>query len=243
MDNRIFLTGDTHGSLEINKIGYKSFPIGKELDKNSYICVLGDFGCVWNLDKEDNYWLDWLNDKNFTTLFIPGNHECYPLLRSFPVEQWHGGVVRKIRPSVIMLERGETYNICNHSFFCFGAARSTDRHLRVEGRSWWPEEQATWEEYEHGVKNLIEKNNTIDYILTHCAPNYIVDKIYTFAPEYDDTTNYLEKCIRQEINFKRWFMGHYHQDRSFDDQKYNILYNDIVEILPNDEIKFYATWR
>lgn len=45
----VFITGDTHG----------------------------DFGGVWNGSPEENYWLDWLEDKPFTTLFISGNHENY----------------------------------------------------------------------------------------------------------------------------------------------------------------------
>ena len=237
--SRFFLTGDTqtHGSLETKKLSFKNFPLSRELDKQSYICILGDFGNVWKLDNEDNYWLDWLEERNFTTLFIPGNHESYPLLRSFSTEQWCGGIIRRIRPSVIMLERGEIFNICNHTFFCFGAARSVDKIYRKEGVSWWPEEQASREEYENGVNNLEKYNFKIDYILTHCAPNYLVDKLFPYENQHDDTTNYLEKCIRQQVDFKRWFMAHYHIDRSYDNQKYNILYNDIIEILPDNTLK------
>ena len=86
----------THGSLDINKLSYKKFPLARELDKNDYVCILGDFGCVWNLDNEDNYWLDWLESRPFTTLFLPGNHENYSLLHSFPEEQWHDGIIRSL---------------------------------------------------------------------------------------------------------------------------------------------------
>lgn len=136
-----------------------------------------------------------------------------------------------------MLERGEIFNINNQSFFCFGAARSVDKIYRKEGISWWPEEQASREEYENGINNLEKHNFQIDYILTHCAPNYLVDKLFPYENQHDDTTNYLEKCIRQQVTFKKWFLAHYHVDRSYDNQKYNILYNDIIELLPNGEIK------
>lgn len=178
-----------------------------------------------------------MEDKNFTTIFIPGNHENYHLLRTFPVEQWHGGIVRKIRPSVIMLERGEVFNINNQTFFCFGAARSVDRVYRKEGISWWPEEQASREEYENGINNLEKYNFQIDYILTHCAPNYLVDRLFPYENQHDDTSNYLEKCVRQQVTFKKWFLAHYHIDRSYDNQKYNILYNDIIELFPDNTIK------
>lgn len=136
-----------------------------------------------------------------------------------------------------MLERGEIFNINNQTFFCFGAARSVDKAYRKEGISWWPEEQGSREEMERGVNNLEKYNFQIDYILTHCAPNYLVDKLFPYENQHDDTTNYLEKCVRQQVEFKRWFLAHYHIDRSYDNQKYNILYNDIIELLPNNEIK------
>lgn len=135
-----------------------------------------------------------------------------------------------------MLERGEIFNINNQSFFCFGAARSIDKIYRKEGISWWPEEQASREEYENGVNNLEKHNFQIDYILTHCAPNYLVDKLFPYENQHDDTTNYLEKCVRQQTIFKKWFCGHYHIDRTIDD-KYYICYNDFLELLPNGEIK------
>ena len=42
--------------------------------------------------------------------------------------------------------------------------------------------------------------------------------------------------IVQEVDFKKWFCGHYHVDRTIDN-KYFILYKDIIELLPNNEIK------
>ena len=90
---------------------------------------------------------------------------------------------------------------------------------------------------QHGVDTLGDNGYKVDYILTHCAPNYIVNKLYNFAPEYDDMTNYLEKCVRQDTQFKKWFCGHYHENRYFENDKYNILYTDIVELMPNGELK------
>ena len=42
----------------------------------------------------------------FTTAFVSGNHENYDALAAYPQAEWHGGRVRTIRPSVLMLERG-----------------------------------------------------------------------------------------------------------------------------------------
>ena len=44
---------------------------------------------------DENYWLDWLNKKPCTTLFIDGNHENHNLLNQMqPIS-----MERRIRPS------------------------------------------------------------------------------------------------------------------------------------------------
>lgn len=158
-------------------------------------------------------------------------------MRSFPEEQWQGGTIRRIRPSVIMLERGEIFNIANTMFFCMGGARSVDRAYRKEGISYWPDEMPSQYEYKKAANNLEKVNFNVDYILTHCAPNYLVDKLFPYENQHDELTSFLEKYVRANTTFSRWFMGHYHIDRSYDNQKYNILYNDILELLPNGEFK------
>ena len=136
-----------------------------------------------------------------------------------------------------MLERGEIFNIDDKIFFCMGGARSVDRIYRKEGISYWPDEMPSQYEYEKAANNLEKVNFNVDYILTHCAPNYLVDKLFPYENQHDELTSFLEKYVRTNTTFSRWFMGHYHIDRSYDNQKYNILYNDIIELLPNGEFK------
>ncbi|MFR3344196.1 MAG: hypothetical protein ACLTS6_09300 [Anaerobutyricum sp.] len=44
----------------------------------------------------------------------------------YPQKAWNGGVVRELRPSVLMLERGYVFNIDGCKCFAFGGARSHD---------------------------------------------------------------------------------------------------------------------
>ena len=55
------------------------FPI-----ENDFVVICGDFGGVWDPclaefgeTPAERYALDWLEEKPFTTLFVPGNHENY----------------------------------------------------------------------------------------------------------------------------------------------------------------------
>ena len=70
--------------------------------------------------------MDWLEGKPFTTLFVDGNHENFDRLYAYPVEEWHGGKVHKIRPSVIHMMRGQVFAIDGKSVFTFGGASSHD---------------------------------------------------------------------------------------------------------------------
>ena len=81
----IYVTGDCHGNFQ--KFSTEQFPEQQKLTKDDYVIVCGDFGGVWNYEKESNnekYWLDWLNDKPFTTLFVDGNHENFDRLYNYP---------------------------------------------------------------------------------------------------------------------------------------------------------------
>ena len=92
----IYITGDTHGDW-MNRLNVDDFPEQKEMTKNDYVIITGDFG-IWNDTKQERYNLDWLEDKPFTTLFVDGNHSNFDRLYAIPVSEWYGGKVHFIRP-------------------------------------------------------------------------------------------------------------------------------------------------
>ena len=95
----IFITGDTHGWKDLDKLKKFNFKIQDELTKEDYVIILGDFGLLWNNSEEERYWLDWLDSRNFTTLFVDGNHENFNLLYEYKLEEWNGGLVRYVKPT------------------------------------------------------------------------------------------------------------------------------------------------
>lgn len=105
----IYITGDTHTNW-ISRLNTRSLPDQKNITKNDYVIVLGDFG-IWDDSKAQKHNLDWLEEKPFTTLFLDGNHENYDILDNIPVEPFAGDLVQKIRPSIIHLMRRQIYKL------------------------------------------------------------------------------------------------------------------------------------
>ena len=228
--SRIFITGDTHGDYDWSKLNTSRFPEQKTLNKDDYVIILGDFGGVWDDGVQDRYIIKSYNKRNFTTLFIDGNHENHDRLSRYPVDEWNGGKVHRISDSVIHLMRGQIYTINGITFFTMGGAESTDKKYRKEGVSWWPGELPSSEEYTEAVSNLEKNGNKVDCILTHCAPESTVcgmnmQKMY--SRKANELTNFFDALART-ITFRDWYFGHYHGDS--DCGKYHMVYQRIIEL-------------
>ena len=250
----IYITGDCHSDfVRFNK---ENFPEQTEMTKDDYVIICGDFGGVWNVDEEskrETWWMDWLEGRPFTTLFVDGNHENFDRLYDYPVEEWHGGKVHKIRPSVIHLMRGQIYQIEGKKIFTFGGASSHDISggilepddpdykekkkvldqgwlpYRINHVSWWAQELPSEAEMEEGLKNLSAHGNKVDFIVSHCCSSSTQALLGggLFTP--DVLTNYLEQ-IRQTVSYKKWFFGHYHDNKNVNADEI-LLYEQVIRIL------------
>ena len=291
----IFVTGDTHGSTKfgffsvdgfMHRLNSASFPEQKGLTKNDFVIICGDFGGVWAYNgetAEEKYALDWLESRNFTTLFVPGNHENYDRLtgindekvfdswifqdmskekketlkKGYPQKLWNHGVVRELRPSVLMLERGYVFDIDGCKCFAFGGARSHDisggilkaeifknqklaekeyRQMENEGRrfrvnhiSWWEQEMPGQEEMEMGFALLEDEKYKVDFIFSHDCPTSDKKILLDGAAKSDELNQYLEQ-VKQRVDYKKWFFGHYHQNMNLPGGKDIAVYEVIVQI-------------
>ena len=61
----IYITGDTHGGFQ--RFNTKNFPQQKLMGRSDYAIITGDFGGVWDDSPREAYWLDWLEEKPFTS--------------------------------------------------------------------------------------------------------------------------------------------------------------------------------
>ena len=234
--NRIFITGDLHLNVDIKKLSFKNWPMSRELDHSDVLIVCGDAGLTWNDSNETKYWCDWLESKPYTTICCAGNHEGYHILNALPSERRYGGLVHVVRPHIMYSFSGEVLNINDKTFFFQNGAASTDKAYRKEGVSWWSEEIPSYEDFEYGEDNLRAQDMKVDYIISHTTSNRTIQKFDKFFPRFDAVTNFLDKFVEEEVDYKINFFGHFHQDRTID-EKHILLYNDIIEILPDGTIK------
>ncbi|MDE7452983.1 MAG: metallophosphoesterase [Clostridia bacterium] len=227
----IFVTGDTHGLQDFNKLHIFAGQ-HPELTKEDYVIIAGDFGGVWD-SRTLAADLKHYTELPFTVLFVDGNHENFDLLNTFPVEEWHGGKVQKIKPDIIHLMRGQIFEIEGKTFFTFGGATSVDRFMRREGISWWKQELPTFEELDEGVANLKKRNGRVDYVITHScserALNYPAIK-NSASLKLNCPESQMLSYIEDNAEFKHWYFGHFHIDAKLGD-KYTALMHEIKQIV------------
>lgn len=252
-EHMIYITGDCHRNYE--RFNKSVFPEQEEMTKDDYVIICGDFGGVWHKDtesREEIMLMDWLDCKPFTTLFVDGNHENFDRLYNYPVEEWHGGKVHRIRESVIHLMRGQVFDIDGKKIFTFGGASSHDidggilepdapnfkkrkKELdegwlpyRINHVSWWKQELPTEEEMEEGRRNLEANGNRVDFIVSHCCSTSTQFLVGGTSFKRDILTDYLEE-VRQKVRFKKWFFGHYHDNRNVNTEEI-LLYEQLIRI-------------
>ena len=80
----IYITGDTHIPVDIDKLNEMNLPEQSSMTKNDYVIICGDFGLLFNYKETGNAvpacpedtrwttkelkWYAWLNEREFTTL-------------------------------------------------------------------------------------------------------------------------------------------------------------------------------
>jgi DNA repair exonuclease SbcCD nuclease subunit len=81
---------------------------------------------------------------------------------------------------------------------------------------------------EEGRRNLAIHNQTVDYIVTHCCSSSTQILLGGRMYKPDILTTYLEE-IKQNTRFKKWFFGHYHDNRNVNAEEI-LLYEQIIRI-------------
>lgn len=253
----IYITGDCHA--DFHRFSTNRFPKQKEMTRDDIVIVCGDFGGIWKDTPEERYWLDWLNEKQFTICFVDGNHENFDRLYNdeFSTVDFHGGKAHQIRNNIYHLMRGYVFDFEGKKFFAFGGASSHDindgildrddfnseeefkeewkrydktrRLFRVNHISWWKQELPSQAEMNFGMETLEKNNFKVDYVITHCAPQEVVSVFSHGCYKPDILTIWLND-VAHKLQFDKWHFGHYHDEGSIFG-KFIMHYEDIERIL------------
>lgn len=228
---RFYITGDTHGNF--NRINY--FCEKFETSKEDILCILGDAGINYYLNKKDYMLKQALQEMPITFFCIHGNHEERPFnISTYITKKWNGGIVyyEEEFPNILFAKDGEIYNINGKSILVIGGAYSVDKEYRLlKGWSWFKDEQPNKEIVKY-IEKQITKQRHFDIVLTHTCP-IGTEPRHMFLPfidqsKVDKTTELLLQRIADWITFDNWYFGHFHGH--WDNGKYHMLFEDYVEV-------------
>ena len=254
-DNYVFICGDFGGVWEINRLNSeepKNERYGLNwLDSKPFTTLIVP-GNHENYDRltgiiDERLLNSWLYEK------MPAP-EKEKLRRGYPRMFWNGGYVRELRPHVLMLEPG-VFMINGMKCFVYGGARCHDIQggilnpteyfsenefneaykrtckkgllFRVKGISWWEQEEPGEEFEEEAWKALDTVGWKVDFVFTHDCP--ASDRVCLGYEEDTRLTSFLEK-VKQKIDYKHWFFGHLHDNRTLPGGKDHLLYEQIIRI-------------
>ena len=158
-------------------------------------------------------------------LCVKGNHEESPEnINSYEIKKMFSGnvYIEKEYPNLIFLKDGEIYNINNKKVLVIGGAYSirhdVEKFLKL-GYRYFDSEQPS-DIVKENVLKSIEKDNNIDIILSHTSP-YKYQPVEAFyvsgiQEEIDKTTEIFLDKVEESVNYKRWYCGHFHINKTID---------------------------
>jgi len=199
----ILYVGDLHGDLN----AMKDIDQRATNDGVAAIVQVGDFGFLWKtkgrLTDFDEYLYS--RQSNIPLYTCGGNHENY--------DNWDRQLVlpndcyTTLASNVFWMHRGSCLVIDGKKHLFLGGAQSTDKHLRVEGKTWWKQEMPTYQDLLMFSEALeVEKP---DFVVTHDGPQDVVREM---GFDWDSNLSRDLQGILDNSNHSpaKWYFGHYH---------------------------------
>ncbi len=214
----IYLLSDLHGSADFKGLD-EYISRGKE---NDLLIILGDVGLAFENTDENRRFTERFLSINKNIAIVDGNHENFEFLNSFPEQELYGSKVRRLTEHIVLLQRGNIYNIDGKSFFVFGGCKSSPKWK--EQGLWHPGDEPTESQLDAAYHVLKEHEHKVDYILTHK---------YEQIPGVGTVCEKLQQLCRfidENVSFKLWYAGHWHKIGMID-EKHLIVYDKLTELL------------
>lgn len=226
----IYITGDIHGDFR----DLIAFSEAHELTSEDIIIILGDVGANYYLHGRDQDTKKKATRIPATIFCIHGNHEARPqsLPDLYREANWHGGTVfvEDAFPNLLFAKDGEVYDFGGFSTIVIGGAYSVDAEWRrMNGWSWFPDEQPNAATKAHVEEVLSARGWEVDIVLSHtCPAKYTPTEAYFEGIDQSkvdkSTENWLD-TIEDRLYYQRWYCGHWHINKHID--RMDFLFGDV----------------
>ena len=237
--NNIWITGDVHSNTSSFKQRINSYI--QEADETDSLICLGDVGIKYGEQTQGSLRKEM---KKFpgTIYVMRGNHDTrywrdYSFDDSWVVED-NLLYQKKYDNIKYIKDWGGLYNINDNNILFIPGAYSIDKYYRLnKGYPYEFDEQLSWKEQNSLYDLAIANKNNIDYVCSHTAPYctqpYYKDLFLSFIDQ-SQIDNHMEKFLDEIYsivgkNVKRWYFGHYHDDRNVS-TNFTMLYTKIVKL-------------
>ena len=230
---RFYITGDTHGDFyRIHSFCYNFNP-----DPTDIMIILGDAGLNYYGGDRDKH-KKFLVSKTvpMTVFCIHGNHEMRPTsIKGYRTKEFCGGTVwyEEQYPNILFAKDGEIYTFGGQKCIVIGGAYSVDKWYRIKnGYNWFEDEQPDDKTKAFVEQQLADNGDKVDIVLSHTCPlKYEPTEVFLSCIDQSQVDQSTEKwldVIEERVNYKKWYCGHFHTDKTID--KIRFMFEDIAEL-------------
>lgn len=162
----IALLGDIHGSVEALLSGARS----AHKSGATLLIQVGDFGVY------PSYFDALCEAADLSPIpiyFIDGNHEHYPMVRS-----WPSSTPTTFGTDLTYIPRGTVLELDGLRVGFLGGAGSIDYAYRTAGGDWFPDDEQI---KDHEVERLVA-SGPVDVLVTHTPPRSVIDQFFDTTP-------------------------------------------------------------
>lgn len=207
--NKIIMLGDIHGEYSKARGDLKRLDVA-----DCYLIQCGDFGIGFHSPNYYKHELTLLNQelekRNIHMYVVRGNHDSpeYFVQTNNPFDL----------NNITLLADYSELDLLGQSFLFVGGAISIDRAFRVEGKSYWSDEEFVLK-LEH---EFPYKDRSYDVVVTHTRPGVCgafkgFDNIkYWTDQDFDLKNDLIEEAQKLDYLYektkpKKWYYAHFHQ--------------------------------
>ncbi len=219
----VYITGDVHG----NFTAVEQFCAAANTTKEDILIILGDAGINYFGTERDRSLKTHLAALPVTMFCLHGNHEQRPESIGYGEAFWHGGAVfmEPKFPNLLFAKDGEIYTLAGKRCIAIGGAYSVDKKYRIaRNMGWWPDEQPSGAIKARVEQTLCDVDWCIDTVLSHTCPlKYEPREVFIGGIDQstvDKSTEEWLDGIEDRLDYRQWYCGHFHTDKSIDRMRF-----------------------